>query len=88
MGIDWKGAQERAESAAAVEPGTKAFTDLESETDNAMDRTVGRRGEEASLGASGYSGAGRRMTNNLNFIGQEATGGTEVVTIKLKRYRV
>ena len=39
------------------EPGTKAFTDSESDTDDAMDRTVGGTGEEASLGAIGSSGA-------------------------------
>ena len=54
MGIDWKGARERA-AASAVEPGTEAVLDLESE--NAMDGAVGGTGEEESLGASGYSGA-------------------------------
>ena len=56
-GIDWKGAQEREETAtaAAVEPGTNTFTDLESETDEAMYGTVGGTGEEVSLGASGSS---------------------------------
>ena len=76
------------EAAGAAEPGTKAFMDSELEIDDAMDGTVGGTGEEASLGASGSSGAGRRTTNNLTFIGQEATAGTEVVTIKLKRDRV
>ena len=52
-----KGARERAEAAAAADPGTKAFTESESETDDAMDRTVGGTGEEVSLGASGSSGA-------------------------------
>ena len=58
-GIDWKGARERAEVAAeSAEPGTKALTDLESEADNTTDGTVrGTGGEEASLGASGSSGA-------------------------------
>ena len=55
--IDWKGARERAEAADASGPGTKAFTDLELEADDAMDRTVGGTGEEASLGASGSIGA-------------------------------
>ena len=40
-----------------AKPGTKTFTYSESETDDAMDGTVGGIGEEASLGASGYSGA-------------------------------
>ena len=61
MGIDCKGARERAEEAAeAAEPGTKALMDSEFEVD-ATDGTVrGTGGEEASLGASGSSGAGRR----------------------------
>ena len=74
--IDWKGARERAETAAAVaKPGTKTFTDSESETDDAMDGTVGGIGEEASLGASGSSGAewsgvergGVRITIRLSY---------------------
>ena len=56
-GIDWKGARKREEAAEAAEPGTKAFTDLESDADNAMEGTVGGKGEEESLGASGSSGA-------------------------------
>ena len=56
-GIDWKGARKRAEAAAAEEPGTKVFTDSESEAYGAMDGTVGVTGGEASLGASGSSGA-------------------------------
>ena len=40
-----------------AEPGTKEFTDSESETDDAMDGTVVGTGEEASLGSSGSSGA-------------------------------
>ena len=44
----------------------------------------GRRRPWERAGPVGRSGAGRRMTNNLNFIGQEATAGTEVVTIKLR----
>ena len=91
-GIDWKGAQERAETATAAaeaaEPGPKTFTDSESETDNTMGGTAGGTGEEASLVASGSSGAGRRTTNNLNFIEQDKTAGTEVLTLKLKRDRV
>ena len=54
MGIDWKGVQERA-AAAAAEPVTEAVTDSESE--DARDGAVGGTGEEASLGASGSSGA-------------------------------
>ena len=53
-----------------------------------MDETVGGIGEEASLGASGSSGAGRRMTNTLNFIGKVAPAGTELSNYKLKRDRV
>ena len=49
-----------------------------------MDGTVGGKGEKASLGVRGSSGAGRRMTKNLNFIGHKATAVTEVVTIKLR----
>ena len=58
--IEWKGARQRAETAteAAAEPGTNTFMNSESETDNAMDGAVGETGEEASLGASGSSGAG------------------------------
>ena len=48
---------ETATAAAAVEPGTKTFTDSESETDDAMGGTVGGIGEEASLVVSGSSGA-------------------------------
>ena len=58
---------------------------MESETDDAMDGAVGETGEEASLGASGSSGAGWRTTKILTFVGQKTTAGTEVVTIKLKR---
>ena len=56
-GIYWKGARERAKAAEAAEPGTKALTDLESEADNTTDGTVRGTGKEASLGASGSSGA-------------------------------
>ena len=66
----------------------KAFTDSDSETDNAMDGTVGGTGEEASLRASGSSGAGQRMTNTLTFIGQGSPAGTERSNYKLKRDRV
>ena len=64
---------------------------MELETDDAMDEAVGETGEEASLGASGSSGAewiGAEDEYHFNFIGQETTAGTEVVTIKLKRDRV
>ena len=43
-------------AAAAADPGKKADTDLELESDDAMDGTVGGTGEEESLGASGSSG--------------------------------
>ena len=52
--IDWKGGQERAASAAA-EPGTEE--DPDSESEDAIDGAVGGTGDEASLGASGSSGA-------------------------------
>ena len=52
-GIDWKGAGEKAATAAA-EPGTEAVSDLESE--DALEGAVGRTGEEESLGAIGFSG--------------------------------
>ena len=55
--IDWKGARERVEAAEAAEPGTKALMDSESEVDDTTDGTVRGTGEEASLGASGSSGA-------------------------------
>ena len=44
------------EAAEAAEPVTKAFTDSESEADDAIDGTVGGTGEEAYLGASRSSG--------------------------------
>ena len=53
MGIDLKGAREKAAEAAA-EPGTEAFSDLESE--DALEGDVGGTGEEESLEASGSSG--------------------------------
>ena len=56
-GIDWKGARERAEAEEAAEPGTKALTESESEADDTTDGTVRGTEEEASLGASGSSGA-------------------------------
>ena len=87
-GIDWKVARERAEAAEAEDLGTKAFTDLELEADDAMDGTVGGTGEEAYPGASRSSGAGRRMTNTLTFIGLGAQAGTERSNFKLKRDRV
>ena len=58
-GINWKGSRENAEAEAeVVEPGAKALTNSESEADaNTTDRTMRGTGEEASLGASGSSGA-------------------------------
>ena len=55
-----------------------------------MDGDVGGTGtgEEASLGASGLSGAGRRMTKTLTLIGQGATVGTKRSNYKFKRDRV
>ena len=73
-GIDWKGAREKAKAAAeAVEPGEKALTDSESEADAyTTDRTVRGTGKEASLGASGSSGA--------EWIGVERGGGLTPLT--------
>ena len=76
------------EAAEAADPGTKAFMDFELEADDAMDGTMLGTGEEVYLGASGSSGAGRRMTNTLTFIGQGAPVGTERSNFKLKRDRV
>ena len=57
-GINWKGSIEREEAAEeAAEPGRRALTDSESKADDATDETVRGTGEEASLGASGSSGA-------------------------------
>ena len=56
-GIDWKGGREREEAAEVAEPVTKALTDSDSKADNATDGTLRGTGEEASLGASGSSGA-------------------------------
>ena len=55
-GIDWKGAREKAEATEeAVEP---AFTGTESESEaDTPDGTARGMGGEASLGASGSSGA-------------------------------
>ena len=79
MGIDWKGEIERVESAEAAEPETKALKDSESEADNATDRKVGGTGEEASLGASGSSGA--------EWSAQGTQVGTARINFKLKRER-
>ena len=85
MGIDWNGARERAKVAAeAAEPGTKALTDSEFEADDKTDGTVRGTGEEASLGAIGSSGSGRR-TNTLNSIGRRTKADTEHSNFKLKR---
>ena len=63
MGIDWKSAREKAaaqEGENAAEPElTGLESDLEPET--TPGGTAGGTREEASLGASGSSGAGRRM---------------------------
>ena len=87
-GIDWKGAREKAEAAEeAVEPALKD-TESESEADaHTTDGTARGTGEEASLGASGSSGAGRR-TNSSNSIGRGPKAGTNVAIFKPKRDRV
>ena len=69
-----------------AEPGTEAVSDSESEDE--MDGAVGGTGEEASLGASGSSGAGQRMTKTLTFIGQGSTAGTKHSNYKIKRDKV
>ena len=76
------------EAAEVADPGTKEFTYSELEAEDAMDGTVGGTGEDASLGASGSSGAGSRTTNTLTSIGQGAQAGTEHSNFKLKRDRV
>ena len=88
-GIDWKGARERAETAAeAAEPGTKALTDSESKAvDDTTDRTVRDMGEEASLDASGSRGAGRR-THSSNSIGRGSKAGTTRSNFNFNRDRV
>ena len=65
----------------------KAWTDLEFEADGTMDRNVKGTVEEAPLGASGSSGAGRR-NNTLSSIGQGTQAGTARSNFKLKRDRV
>ena len=56
MGIDWKGAREKAEGTEeAAEPALTGI-DLESEADT-LDGTTRGTGEEASLGTSCSSGA-------------------------------
>ena len=60
------------------------FTDSESKADDAIDGTVGGIGEEAYLGTSGSSGAGRKMTNTLTFIGQGVPPCTEHSNYKLR----
>ena len=81
-GIEWKGAREKAEaSAEAADPGAKALTDLESKADiDTTDGTVRCTGEEASLGASGSSGAGRR-TKSSNSIGRGYKAGTKCIKL-------
>ena len=69
---------EKAEAAAeAAEPGAKALTYSEYEADaDTTDGTVRGTGEEASLGASGSSGAGRRTKSSIS-IGQGSKAGTK-----------
>ena len=59
-------------------------TDSESEAESdTTDGTARGTGEEASLGASGYSGAGQRN----NSIGRGSKASTNVVIFKSKRDR-
>ena len=55
-GIDWKGDREKAEAREEAAGPALMGTDSESEADT-PDGTARGRGEEASLGASGSSGA-------------------------------
>ena len=74
-GIDWKGAREKAaateeKAAEAAEP---ELTGSESEPEaDTPEGAVCGTGEEASLGTSGSSGAGRR----INYIGREPKAST------------
>ena len=84
-GIDWKGDREKEEAAEEATEPALTDTDLESEADaDTTDGTARGMGEEASLGASGSSGAGRRTKS----IGQGSKASTNVVIFKSKRDRV
>ena len=65
-GIDLKRSREKA-AAAAAETETEADSESEDETDGA----AGGGGEEEPQGASGSSGAGRRMTEPRISTGQD-----------------
>ena len=61
--IDWKSAKEKAaaqEGENETEPGLTG-SEADSEPETTPGGTAGGTGEEASLGASGSSGAGRRI---------------------------
>ena len=75
-GIDWKGAMEKAAATEeeAAEPAEPELTGSDSEAEaDTPGGTAGGTGEEASLGASGSSGAGRR----INSIGRGPKSSTE-----------
>ena len=63
-GIDLKGAREKAAVVAAE-------TEADSESEDERDGAAGGGGEEDSQGASGSSGAGRRMTEPRLSTGQD-----------------
>ena len=63
------------------------MTGSESEADDAKEGNVIGTGEEASLGASGSSGAVQR-TKYLNSIGRGTKAGTTRSNFKFKRDRV
>ena len=64
-GIDWKSAREKAAAQGGENEAEPDMTGLGLESDSEPEPTpggtVGGTGEEASLGASGSSGAGRRI---------------------------
>ena len=67
--IDWKGAMEKAAAPEeeVVEAAELALTGLDSDSEaDTPDGTASGTGEEASLGASGSSGAGQR-TNSIGW---------------------
>ena len=86
-GIGWKAAREKAtekeedEAAEAAEPELTG-SDSEPEADT-LGGTAGGTGEEASLGASGSSGAGRRINSSGGDIKHD-----QVVFLNILRDRV
>ena len=72
-GIDWKGAREKAEATEEAAEPALTGTDSESEADTPDGTAIGT-GEEASLGVSSSSGAGRRN----NYIGWGPKASTKL----------